>query len=734
MAWIWMAATAWAAESDTLRNDLREVTVTAIKTSSGLDAQPQASTSITSTEVDRYNIVTMKQVSAISPNLYIPEYGSRMTSSIYIRGIGARIDQPAVGLNVDNVPILNKDNYDFDLADIDRIEVLRGPQSTLYGRNTMGGVINIYTLSPMKFQGVKLLGEFASGRSWKASVAGYHKFGSTLGMSLSAYMTGRGGFYRNLYNNSKVDHERQGTLRWRTVWRLSPHLTFDNVASLTLSRQGGYPYQSVATGQINHNDTCFYRRTGVTDGLTLRYLGDGYTLSSITSAQYIDDNMTLDQDFLPQPYFTLTQARREWALTEDLVVSGSHGGYSWMGGAFGFYKRMNMDAPVDFGPIGIDMLIVDNYNQHNPSYPISWNQSNFLLDSHFSSPTWGAAVYHRSEYAHERWGASLSLRLDFERTSLSYRSVTSASYTIHTPNGSDYGVVPIDIDDCGRLHRHDLQLLPKFTIKYNTASNTASNTDDNIYLSVAKGYKAGGYNTQMFSDVLQQRVMADMGLAMRYDVGQIITYRPEKSWNYELGWHQTLLDRKLRMQAALFYIDCRDQQLTMFPPGVVTGRIMTNAGKTRSYGAELTVNYAPHPHWEAAVSYGYTNARFVDFDNGQADYAHHRVPYAPANTLFAGLTYQRPLPLSWLRAVAVTASTRGVGDIYWDEANTVKQPFYALLNLNATLTLPDDVQVELWGANLNGARYSTFYFVSMGNAFTQCGNPRQWGATLRIKL
>lgn len=715
---------------DTLRNQLREVTVSSIKQMAQLDAQPQASTTITLAEVERYNIVTMKQASALAPNLYIPDYGSRMTSSIYMRGIGARIDQPAVGLNVDNVPILNKDNYDFDLVDIDRIEVLRGPQSTLYGRNTMAGVINIYTLSALKYQGVRLMGEYASGRAWKAGVSAYRRFTPDLGMSLSAYMTGQAGFWRNAYNGARLDHERQGSLRWRTQWRPGHRWQIDNTASLTISRQGGYPYESMASGVISHNDTCFYRRTGLTDGLTARYRGNGYTLSSITSVQYIDDNMTLDQDFLPDSYFTLTQARRELALTEDVTMRGARGSYRWMVGTFGFYKKMNMDAPVDFGPKGIDRLIVDNYNEHNQLYPISWDQDNFLLDSHFHSPVWGAALYHESGYDLGRWSLAAALRLDFERTALRYNSATQASYTIHTPDGGVFSRVPIDIDDHGSLHRHDLQLTPRITARYRLTSSA----DDNLYLSLSKGYKAGGYNVQMFSDVLQQRVMADMGLAMRYDVEQIITYKPEVSWNYEVGWHQRLCDGRVTAQAAAFYIDCRNQQLTMFPPGTVTGRIMTNAGRTRSYGAEMSVSVKPVDRLTLQGSYGFTNARFVRYDNGQADYSGKRVPYAPQNTLFAGATYTHPLPFSWLKGVALTASTRGVGSICWNDDNTLRQPFYALLDLNATFSLPADTQIELWGQNVTGTRYSTFYFMSMGNSFTQRGRPRQWGVTLRMAI
>ena len=104
-------------------------------------ASVEAVTRISGAEARILGIDAPKNVSLIAPNFFMPEYGSRMTSSIYVRGLGARIDQPVVGLSVDNIPYLNKDNYDFDIADIESIEVLRGAQSVLNGRNTMGGQI-----------------------------------------------------------------------------------------------------------------------------------------------------------------------------------------------------------------------------------------------------------------------------------------------------------------------------------------------------------------------------------------------------------------------------------------------------------------------------------------------------------------------------------------------------------------------------------------------------------------
>lgn len=704
---------------------LGEVSVTAIKQSLDIGSLPVSSTVVGEKELQKLNVVTMKGISEVAPNFYIPDYGSRMTSSIYVRGIGARIDQPVIGLNVDNVPYLNKDNYDFDLVDIERIEMLRGPQSTLFGRNTMGGLVNIYTLSPMKFQGIRATAAYGTGNTLRASLSYYHKLSPRLGMSYTLYYTHTDGYFTNRYNGEKCDKENQGSFRWKTVWRGSDRFTMENIASVQISRQGGYPYESLETGQIAYNDTCFYRRTGVTDGLTLRYRLDNMTLSSITSFQYIDDNMTLDQDFLPESYFTLTQARKEWAFTQDFVGKGNVGDYSWLGGVFGFFKHTDMNAPVTFKPTGIEKLILEHVNAHS-SHLTVWDEDSFVLGSNFINPVWGVALYHQSGYRLGAWNFALGVRLDVEHTSLRYNSWCNTSFTI---TGIDNGQIPVDINDGGKLKKTFVEFLPKLTATYDIMSLPTSN----VYLSVARGYKAGGFNTQMFSDVLQQRLMGIMGIAQSYDIDRIISYKPETSWNYELGAHISDRSGRLSVQAALFYIHCRDQQLTMFPDGNTTGRIMTNAGKTRSYGAEITVKYNPSARMCVTASYGYTDARFTEFHNGINDYSGKFIPYAPHNTMFAGVSYILPVNTSWLKSLTLDVNCRGVGEIMWDEANLVKQPFYMLPGASVMMDF-NKCSLTLWGENLSDTKYNTFYFVSIGNAFLQRGKPLRIGMTFRVQI
>ncbi len=316
---------------------VEDIQVTAIKQGLNLRNQPVTASVIGRTDLERRHVAALKEVSQVVPNFHIPDYGSRMTSSIYIRGLGARIDQPVMGLNIDNIPYLNKDAYDFDLTDIERIEVLRGPQSTLFGRNTMGGVINVYTLSPFTFEGVRLGMEYGSGNTQKYRISTYYKTSERVGFSVGAYYSKTDGFFKNLYTGEKCDWERSGGGRFKVQYRNLHGLRIDNTFSFVKLEQGGYPYAYVETGQIAYNDPSDYRRTNFNDGLTIRYEGEKFSVASITSYQYLDDRMNLDQDFLPLSYFTLTQARREHAVTEDLVFrSPDDKAYRWLLGAFGF--------------------------------------------------------------------------------------------------------------------------------------------------------------------------------------------------------------------------------------------------------------------------------------------------------------------------------------------------------------------------------------------------------------
>lgn len=729
--------------ADTIR--LEEVEVSAVKQGMSVTEMPAAASVIGQIEAEKLNINSLKGISAVVPNFFMPDYGSRITSSIYVRGLGARMDQPAVGLIVDNVPVLNKDAYDFDIADIVKMEMIRGPQSTLYGRNTMCGLINISTLSPLNYRGLRVLAEYGRGNSMRFSAGYYTKVGTSAGIAAIAQYNGTDGFYRNLYNGKKTGRERQWSGRVKFDWNPSGNFILQNVLSAGNLNQSGYPYEYLGkangtptdrpTGVISYNDTCFYRRFTLMDGLTTKSRLGQIELVTVTSLQYIDDNMTLDQDFLPDSYFTLTQKKHDWSVTQDVVAKGKGGEkYSWLGGAFAFYKNTDMHAPVTFKDTGIKELIENHRNDSNPDYPIEWESRSFPLHSDFTMPTVGVALYHQSEINLDRFNITLGLRLDYEHASLNFNSRCNTGYEIYSRTASGallpYRHVDIDIDETGHLTKHFLELLPKLAVTYSLNDEGGSY----LYGSIAKGYKAGGFNTQMFSDVLQQRLMSVMGIGASYNVNDIVGYKPEKSWNYEAGIRVKLPKVNLEGELSLFYIDCMDQQLTMFPDGITTGRMMTNAGKTRSYGAEISATYRmPAPRLMFHLSYGYTNARFRKFFNGINDFKGKHIPYAPSNTFFAQVGWNIDTHSPLIDNIELDANVNANGPIWWNEENTLHQKFYACLGASVTLH-KDDFALQFWGENITDTKFSTFYFVSMGNSFVQRAKPGRFGVTLRASF
>ena len=730
---------------------LAEIAVVAqLKQRNDLRLEPLSGTTSRLDGIERRQIASLGDFASHTPNLYIPDYGSKITSSIYIRGLGSRMDNPAVGLYVDRMPYLNKNGFDSDLWDVMRMEVLRGPQSTLYGRNTIGGIINVYTLSPMVYEGSRFSLSCGNGNSYSFKASTYNRLSEKVGFSLGGNFYYTDGFFDNEYDDSDCDWMTGGSGRLRVVYKPNSRLTIDNSFTAGQVHQGGYAYSlynpsTGLTAPVNYNDPSGYRRTTLSYGLSFDYDAGDYLLSSVTTWQYLDDCMTLDQDFTPKSMFTLQQAQHEHAVTQDFVFRRKEGGeelsgrvWNWLNGATLFYKNMKMDAPVRFKEDGINELILSNMNNgiHTvfPEADVLFEENEFDIFSNFKVPVFGAAVYHQSEFEVGRFTFTAGLRLDYEHAELDYHSYSTLHYrfTLTMPQFKKFTT-----DLKGVEKRDYFEPLPKFAVKYQLKDG------GNIYATVSRGFKAGGYNTQMFSDILQNQMkgglMKDLGVyfddqgTAAYSVGEIIAYKPEYSWNYEIGGHFNWFDGRLKADAAVFYIDCTDQQLTVFPSGKTTGRMMTNAGRTRSIGAELSLNASLADGLDLGVAYGYTNAQFTKYNNGIENYKGKYVPYVPQNTVSANLQYSLYGLGRALDKLSFRLGYNGIGKIYWNEANTLCQNYYSLLG-GSIYAHKGKFSLELWGKNLTGTDYNAFYFVSVGNAFFSKGKPVQFGATVSMEL
>lgn len=755
-AFVMFSASVFAAvePADTTRHivvDDVSIVASAPKQHFGLSKEPISSSVANLSMLEREGISSVKQLSAMMPNFYQPDYGSRMTSSIYVRGFGARIDQPVIGMTVDGVPYLNKNNYDFEMADVARVELLRGPQSTLYGRNTMGGQMNIYTLSPLHYEGLRGAVEYGSGNSVRAKLNLYDKASDKFAYSVGGYYNRTDGFFDNAYDGSDVDWGESAGGRLRTIWQMGSGWSLDNTASFGYNYEGGYAYakydvEQDVLSEVNYNDMSRYMRYNFSDGLVLSHTGDEYKFTATTSYQFMHDRMRMDQDLTPMPIFTLKQEQREHAFTEDVVLrtNDSSRRWQWVTGAYGFYKKIDMHAPVSMLEGAIDNLILGNMPAMIKQF---LTIDPFVLDSNFDLPTYGLALYHESSLrAGERWRFTAGLRLDYEASKMKYDNYASVNYSFNMPPMGQ-GMPPISITNRafeipfnGEEKLDYLELLPKFAVNFTTGVG-------DLYATATRGYKAGGFNTQIFSDILQNKMknglmgdaMSQMGRPSApaepspYDEASVTTYDPEYSWNYEVGGHLRFAEGRLNVDFAAFWIECRDQQLTVFPEGLTTGRMMSNAGESRSLGVELSVNWTPNDKFSVSGNYGYTNAKFEEFNDGVTDYSGNYLPYAPQHTASAMASYRIPLNCAVLDDITLNASWQGAGKIYWNEANTLKQNFYSLLNASVELR-KGDYSLSLWGRNITNADYYTFYFKSMGNDFMSQGKPCRWGATFSFAL
>ena len=207
---------------------IKEIIVTASpKESKHFRQLPVTVSTISQHEMQAYQINSLKSMNGIVPNLFIPDYGSKLTSAIYIRGVGSRINTPSVGLYVDNIPYIDKSAFDFSFSDIENIEVLRGPQSTLYGRNAMGGLIKLHTKSPFAYQGTDLKLSAGTYNSYSASLTHYHRVNNKFAFSTGGFYEKSGGFFENTYLNKKADPLSSGGGRIRSIWLPKDNLKLD---------------------------------------------------------------------------------------------------------------------------------------------------------------------------------------------------------------------------------------------------------------------------------------------------------------------------------------------------------------------------------------------------------------------------------------------------------------------------------------------------------------------------
>lgn len=762
--------------------DLDEVVVVSqSKEYMKLRHQPMSSSVLTDNEIGSLGLRDLREISDYVPSFVMPNYGARFTSSIYVRGIGSRVNSPSMGIYVDDIPLMNKSAFNSHTWQLERVDVLRGPQGTLYGVNTEGGLVRQYTKSPLRHQGTDVSLSLGTHFYRNIEVAHYNKVNDQLAFSVAAFYDGTNGFWKNTLTDERADDMNEAGGRFRLIYQPTQRLSFDWISDYQYVRQKAYPYGILApeSGDVltdpNQNHQSKYKRNMFNSGLAVKYQGCGFDFHSNTSYQLLKDNLFMDNDYSDVDFVTVDQSQLSNALTQEFTIkSNNQNRWHWTSGVFGSYTWLKTTAPNTFGSAFSQMMGQQIggmiYQQMLKSMAARMGEEaaaaaiqraggvnigmSLFVPCVFRTPQFNLGIFHQSDIdLTDHLTATLGLRYDYTHAKIDYdtRGNSVMDFDIM---GQAAKIVATSIFAHTEKANFN-QLLPKFglTYKFNDGSN--------IYATVTKGYRAGGFNVQMFGDIIQSDVQSGLqgvmqsAMQSRQDIMIVervptekvyaslldgIKFKPEESWNYELGTHLNLFDNLIHADLSVYYMQIRNQQLSVFTEDYGYGRKMVNAGKSYSCGLEMTLRgsaLSNHLGW--SLGYGYTHAAFKDYTTKTSakgdivDYKDNKVPFVPAHTLSAMVDYRLDINDSFIKSLTFGANMNAQGKIWWDEANTYSQKFYAVLGAHICADL-NICKLNLWARNLTDTKYNTFAFSSKATGqevfMAQRGNPFQMGFDL----
>ncbi|MEZ0574755.1 TonB-dependent receptor [Halodesulfovibrio aestuarii] len=686
------AGTQQQAEAENTSNDrplqLAPVVVTAEKRSENVQEIPSSISVISDMQMTDSGITDIEELSSLTPNLFISNWGSRSNSFIFIRGIGAVNNDPAVGYYVDDVSYMNSGAFDSNLYDIERIEVLRGPQGTLYGRNSLGGVINIVTKEPDNETHAGLTQRFGNYNLYETEL--YVRkpiINDKLFLGLSGNYQKHDGYSHNDYLDEDGDNLK--SLNGRAHLRWMPSQDLDVILTVDGERidDGAYPITRLSQvkndpHRYSHDTSGSDERDSFGTSLRTKYDAEALTITSITSYRHYDDRVYNDQDFMPIPMMTSKQNLHDSQVTQEFRFASpkDNGNWKWLGGLYGFYHERDDNLILDFAP-GV-ML---------PTVGVT-SDTDSIVD------TMGTAVFGQATYTlFDKLDLTAGLRLDYERSAIDYENKLN-------------GMQATKFDDSVNNN----SLLPKFQIAYHL-------TDDVMtYATISRGYRSGGFNTAFLKT-------SDR------------TFDPEYSWNYELGAKTSWFNNRVNFNAAAFYITIEDQQVTTTLPNANT--VIRNAGKSHNMGFELEGNAILFEGLTAEANFGYTYAEFTKYKDGSTDYKDNQAPFVPRYTYLGALQYRRPLikEFNYLWNTGsldlfARAEVQGTGPFYWDVANNLKQDPYEIFNFRVGFET-EYFDIIAWCRNAFDKKYAKIAFDSgAGYALGQAGDPQTFGLTLRARF
>ena len=744
--------------------EIEEVIVTARKRSEGVQETPIAITALSATQLEQRSLTNLVEVGAYVPNVIMNtspgSSGGGNNAQIYIRGVGQSdflfTTDPGVGIYVDGVFHPRTLGGVMDLLDLERVEVLRGPQGTLFGKNTIGGAISLTSQKPTG-DGSGYL-EVTTGRYNRLDMRGSYDvaLNDTLAAKVSVSSKNRDGIGKRLeFGTDRVldetGDENATSARLALRWTASEDVTVDFSADYTREREKGVPVILASyddAGEFGGLGGLWNALVGGPGGLIMSsafILGDRYdsyatggnentldaygfsvnvdwsvsedlSFRSITAYREMDAFFNSDTDGSPLSFAGTAQHQDQNQISQEFQLIGKafDDRLDWMMGVFYF---------DEFGRDDNQVRLISGLYDALEALPGTLN------GSPLSAPTAPGGP-----------GNPINVLLDvdldvFNEIDIkSYAAFTQGTFKIseklNLTGGARYSYEKKEYYLNHIRHNANIPTVGDTTISDNWGSFTPMGSidyqvsDDFLtYFSVTKGFKSGGFNGRPITD------------------GQVDSFDPESVVSYEVGFKSDWFDNRLRLNAAAFFADYRDMQLGSISAdanGNLVLRIQ-NAGKAEIKGLELEMQAKPSANFDVVGSLGYVDFKIKELDPGVVELTlDTEAPKAPEWNASLGMQY------TWDVSDNAILSIRGdwtyQSKTYQDILNTesIAAEGYSLFNARLVYeNFEGGWELAIFGTNLADKEYVVTGYQtlsSFGTTNLVYGRPREWGLSLKKRF
>jgi iron complex outermembrane receptor protein len=670
-------------------SQLQEVVVTATKAgATAAQKTPLAITALSATDVDRLLINNVRDLASLTPNMAIAQ--NTGYAQIYIRGIGSNNvfngSDPSSTINVDGVYIARPFSQFANFLDVERVEILRGPQGTLYGRNSIGGTINVISRQPTDTPDAKI--QLTGGNygllQGEAYLSGPIVPGKVQA-SLSGSYANHDDYFKNIVAGTPgLGNEDVRSLRGQLRVQVTDGIDATTRADWSSEddRVVGYsklllPYNAMTNSILgdfsriaqNTRTHTLVRAKGVSEDV-FAALSDNVKLRSITAYRENNFSDRLDTDASNVDTTVSNLQEDQHQFSQELNLSGRWERLQYIAGAYFIHEVDQTNNLIEYHALGR------------------------LLASHPGTTADAWALYTQFDYhLTDKLTATAGVRYTDERK----RIDQDITFTL-TSSGAPITGFPSSYS----TSREFRSTTPKFGIEYQLDANKL------LYVSATKGFKSGGFNVSS-TDPNQG-------------------FEPEEVWSYEVGSKNDFFEHRVRANLTGFYYDYTNLQVSAFSrPGFVD---ITNAATATVKGIELEAAWMPIADLQLAASGSVLSARYDRYIASTGDVSGNYLNSAPRHTAHVSAQYD------WHLARAVW-SLRGeyalTGEQFFTPQNTLinSQGSYRLLNASVSYApVAATWRVELWGKNLTDEQYVTTTASYPAVIAGRPGDPRIFGVRL----